>query len=48
MPSDWNALMETLARVGLGEHEQRVLAAIARKTLGYRKRSHGAPSLPGR
>lgn len=43
MASDWNRLMDRLARLGLGEHEQRVLAAIARKTLGYRKQSDKLP-----
>lgn len=43
MASDWNTLMETLAKTGLGEHEQRVLAAVARKTLGYRQRADRLP-----
>lgn len=43
MASDWNQLMEMLATTGLREHEQRVLAAIARKTLGYHKREDRLP-----
>jgi phage replication O-like protein O len=40
MPSDWNLLVEMLARTRLTPTEVQVLAAIARKTLGYRK-PHG-------
>jgi phage replication O-like protein O len=40
MPSDWNLLAETLARTRLSPKEAQVLAAVARKTLGYRK-PHG-------
>jgi phage replication O-like protein O len=37
MASDWNQLMELLAKVQLSPTESRVMAALARKTLGFKK-----------
>ncbi len=37
MASDWNVLMDKLAAANVTGREARVVAAIARKTLGYRK-----------